>query len=154
MTADADLAALYQGSLRDLAASVRNDRRLVSADASVTRTSRTCGSSITLDVQWQGYSISALGWRTRACTLGMASTAIIVQHAVGETCAGVGENAHLLRRLLAGENVTFPDPWGDLAMFTAARVFPSRFGSIMLPFEALSGACAERTYRTLPDSPR
>lgn len=144
MSADADLAALYQRGLRDLAAGVRNDRRLVPADASITRTSRTCGSTVTLDVQWRGNAIGALGWRTRACTLGMASTAIVVRHATGETCASVGEIAGLLRRLLAGEAVTFPEPWRDLAMFEAARAFPSRFGSILLPFEAVAGACAER----------
>lgn len=143
MTADPDLAALYQRGLRDLAARVRADRRLDPADATVTRTSRTCGSSITLDLRRRGDVIEALGWRTRSCTLGMAATAIVVRQAPGRTFGDVGEAADLLRRLLKGADVTFPEPWRDLSMFRAARGFPARFEAIMLPFDALESVGAE-----------
>lgn len=135
-----DLDALYQRRLRDMAAKVRNDRRLVSADISVTRTSRTCGSSVTLDVCRDGDLIGALGWRVRACTLGMAATAIVVQQAPGQNFDAAAGVAETLRRLLAGEDMVVPDRWRDLAMFVAARGFPSRHGSIMLPFDALAEA--------------
>lgn len=137
MNPDADLAALYQRDLRDWAAQVRADRRLVPADASITRTSRTCGSSVTLDIRRDGGRILELGWRTRACTLGMASTAVVMRNAPGQSLAEVAQVAEALRRLLAGEDVSFPRPWQDLARFTAARSFPARHNSIMLPFEAL-----------------
>lgn len=140
MTADADLSALYQRGLREMAAKVRNDRRLVPADISVTRTSHTCGSSVTIDVCRNGNLLSALGWRTRACTLGMAATAIMVQSAPGQNFDAVDEIAGMLRRLLKGDDVPFPDRWRDLGMFVAARSFPNRHGSIMLPFDALAEA--------------
>lgn len=140
MTADADLSALYQRGLREMAAQVRNDRRLVPADISVTRTSRTCGSSITIDVCRNGNLISDLGWRTRACTLGMAATAVMVQGATGQSFEAVEEIAGMLRKLLQGDDVSFPNRWKALEMFVAARSFPSRHGSIMLPFDALAEA--------------
>lgn len=140
MTGDAELAALYQRELRDWAAQVRNDKRLASPKASVTRNSRTCGSSVTLDIQHDGDRILELGWRTRACTLGMASTAIVVRNALGLSFPDVAEAGGMLRRVLAGEDVSFPKRWENLASFTAARNFPSRHTSIMLPFEALAEA--------------
>lgn len=117
MTADAELAALYQRDLRDLAAQVRNDKRLVPADVSITRTSRTCGSSVTLDIRCDKHRILELGWRTRACTLGMASTAIVVRSVPGQCFAEVAQAADTLRRLLGGDDVSFPRQWEDLAKF-------------------------------------
>ncbi|WP_439271129.1 iron-sulfur cluster assembly scaffold protein [Pseudochrobactrum sp. HB0163] len=140
MTADADLNALYQRELREMAAKIRADKRLVPADISVTRTSPVCGSSVTIDIRRDGAYIHELGWRTRACTLGMAATAIVVQAAIDQNFKAVEEIAAMLRRLLQGEDVTFPAGWQALEMFAAARTFPSRHGSIMLPFEALAEA--------------
>lgn len=140
MTGNADLAALYQDRVRHWAARVRNDRRLSPADFTVTKKSPVCGSALTLDVRAQGRTIQELGYRVRACTLGMASAAVVVATAprrpVEETLAA----GQVLRKLLAGEEVTFPAPWEALEMFVAARDFPTRHGSILLPFEALTEA--------------
>lgn len=138
MSDDAELAALYRHDLRDWAAQVRNDRRLVPADASITRTSRTCGSSVTLDIRRHEDRILELGWRVRACTLGMAATAVVVRHAPGRRFDDVAGVAAMVGDLLNGEDVVFPDGWRDLAAFQAARNFPARHNSIMLAFAALS----------------
>lgn len=140
MNDEAALEALYTRGLRDLATSIRADRRLVPADISVTRRSRTCGSSVTLDVRLDGDRLAALGWRTRACTLSMGATAVIVAHAPGRTFLEIARIAELLRRLLEGKDVSFPKPWGDLKMFAAAQNLRARHGAIMLPFEVLAEA--------------
>lgn len=140
MTANADLNALYQRELREMAAKIRADKRLVPADISISRTSPICGSSVTIDIRRDGEFIRELGWRTRACTLGMAATATVVQAAIDQNFKAVKEIAAMLRRLLQGEDVTFPARWQALEMFAAARTFPNRHGSIMLPFEALAEA--------------
>lgn len=140
MSPDTELTALYQSDLRDWAAQVRKDTRLVPAGVSITRNSRTCGSSVTLDIRRDEDRILELGWRTRACTLGMASTAIVVRNASGRSFAEIAQAADTLRRLLRGDDVSFSRQWEDLAKFTAARNFPARHNSIMLPFEALAEA--------------
>lgn len=140
MSPDAEFAALYRRDLRDLAAQVRNDRRLVPADFSITRNSRTCGSSVTLDIRCDLDRILELGWRTRACTLGMASTAVVVRNAPGQDFAEVEKAAYTLRCFLKGGDVSFPRQWEDLAKFKVARSFTARHNSIMLPFEALAEA--------------
>lgn len=140
MSSEAELAALYRQDLRDWAAKVRNDRRLASADISMTRNSRTCGSSVTLDIRRDKDRILELGWRVRACTLGMASTAIVVHNAPGQGFEDVADVATTLRNLLAGDEVAFPERWRDLAVFAASRHFPTRHNSIMLAFDVLRAA--------------
>lgn len=137
MSNGTDLASVYSRRLRELAAKVRVDKRLVPAEMTVTRTSRSCGSSVTLDIRRDGDTITALGWRTRACTLGMAATAIVVDQAQGRRLRDVVEVAERLRLLLAGADEAIPPPWNDLMVFSAARDLTARHGSIMLPFEAL-----------------
>ncbi len=143
MTTEGDLDTLYQARVRDWARKVRNDARLVPADLTVSPTSPLCGSTLALDIRHDGRTVTALGYRARACTLGMASTAVVVAKAPGRSFAKIGEAGAQLAALLAGENVVFPDHWEELGMFTAARAFPTRHGSIMLPFDALAEAAGK-----------
>jgi len=143
MTTEGDLDALYQARVRNWARKVRNDARLVPADLTVSRTSPLCGSTLALDIRHDGRLVTALGYRARACTLGMASTAVVVAKAPGQSFAEIGEAGAQLAALLAGVDVNFADYWAELGMFTAARAFPTRHGSIMLPFDALAEAAGK-----------
>lgn len=138
MSQNSDPAALYRRELRDLAARMRSDKRLDPADATITCTSRVCGSSVTLDIRQQGGVITALGWRVRACTLGAAATAIVVGAAPGKSFMACADMAEALRRFLSGEDVTFPPDWQALSGFAAARTLKQRHGSILLPFDVLA----------------
>ena len=132
---DAALAALYQPRIRDHAARVRADRRLATPDVTVTCRSPVCGSMLTLDLLFQGDRLAQIGWKARACTLGMASLGIVTRTGIGQTESQIAEVGRQLSAMLEGETVAFPDPWGDLDLFCAARSFPTRFGSILLsPF--------------------
>lgn len=140
------LTALYQDNIRLWARKVRNDRRLAHADVSINRSSPVCGSRLTLDFAFETDRIADLGWMTRACILGMASTAIFVHAATGLTLGEIGTVGDQLRGLLAGEDVTFDDRWEALLLFCAARDFPSRHASIMLPF-AIAAEARRQTPR-------
>ncbi|MAU46112.1 MAG: iron-sulfur cluster assembly scaffold protein [Yangia sp.] len=135
---EAELAALYRPRIRELAARVRSDRRLKNPEATVSRRSHVCGSMITLDLMREQGRITALGWRSRACTLGMASLGLVTEVAVGQCRAEVAAAGAALWDLLHGQEQVFASPWEELSVFSAARGFPTRFGSIMLPFEAIN----------------
>lgn len=124
MATEAEVAALYQKRIRELAASVRTDRRLADADVTVTKRSRVCRSSVTLDVCFQDGRIEALGYRGRACSLGMASTAILVRTVPGLDAPDTAAARDALGELLAGGEVTMPDGWQELGVFSAAVPFP------------------------------
>ncbi|MBL6431194.1 MAG: iron-sulfur cluster assembly scaffold protein [Alphaproteobacteria bacterium] len=122
MTADADLAALYQDRVRHWAARVRNDRRLSHPAITVTKSSPLCGSALTFDVRADGRTLVELGYRVRACTLGMAAAAVVVANGPGTPVADILFAGQMLRRLLAGEDVHF-QLRGTREMFVAARAF-------------------------------
>lgn len=140
MNTQADIGRLYEDRVREWARKSRNDARLVPADLSVRRTSPVCGSAVTLDICHNKEVITALGFQVRACTLGMASTAVVVAKAPECSFAEIHEVATMLSRLLAGDDVHFPVRWDALEMFVAARSFKTRHGSIMLPFQVLGEA--------------
>lgn len=117
---------------------VRVDRRLAPADHSITRTGRTCGSTVTLDLRCDGGRIEAMGYRTRACLLGMAATAVVAGNAPGHALADALAAGDLLRRLLQGLEVEFPSRWEELMLFEAARSLHARHDAILLPFDALA----------------
>ncbi|PVA07444.1 iron-sulfur cluster assembly scaffold protein [Thalassorhabdomicrobium marinisediminis] len=136
--ADTALARLYQPRIREHAARVRRDKRLDNPDVTVTCRSPVCGSAITLDLIIHDGTLTKIGWKGRACTLGMASLGIVVCAAIGQSEVQIAEAGRRLAELLRGEDVDFPQAWIGLAVFCSAREFPTRFGSIELPFDAIT----------------
>ena len=140
---DAALAALYQPRIREHAARVRADRRLATPDVTVTCRSPVCGSMLTLDMVFHEDKLAQIGWKARACTLGMASLGIVARAGISQTQSQIADVGRQLSALLQGEAIAFPDPWRELDLFCAARTFPTRFGSIALPFQAIAQGFAE-----------
>ena len=130
-----DVAELYK-TIKRFSSEVRNDRRLVVPPAdSVTVYSEQCGSQVTVDARIKDNRITEIGYRVRACSLGQATTAIVVRHASGldaETLKRVGDQ---LSDLLAGRGTTCD--WPELEVFALAKDVPSRHRSALLPFEAV-----------------
>ncbi|MFG6660314.1 iron-sulfur cluster assembly scaffold protein [Sulfitobacter sp. 915] len=136
--ADMTLTSLYQPRIREHAARVRRDKRLDSPDVTATCRSPVCGSVVTLDLIILDGIPTRIGWKGRACTLGMASLGIVVRAGIGQTESQISDVAQRLAELLRGEDKDLPPAWEELSVFCAARDFPTRFGSIELPFEAIA----------------
>lgn len=131
---DADLASLYRDHVRMWARKVHKDRRLAKPDVTLARTSRACGSRLTLDLIFKNDHLFDIGWMARTCTLGMASTAVFVASAPGLSLEEIQAVGCELSRLLEGNDMRFDARWKALTMFCAARDFPGRHSSILLPF--------------------
>lgn len=144
-----DLAALYP-ALKLYNAQVRNDRRLQVPPAdSVTVHSAECGSQLTIDAEIKDGRVAQIGYRVRACSLGQASTAIVVNHAVGLDQKTLEHVEKQLRAILAG-GATHCE-WDELEIFSLIKDVPSRHGSILLPFNALR-KIFNRASMALPDT--
>lgn len=146
MNTEADIGRLYEETVREWARKTRNDARLIPADLTLRRTSPVCGSAVTLDIRHDQGRITALGYQARACTLGMASTAVVIAKAPGCNFSEINEIGTKLAGLLGGEDVRFPEGWSALEMFVAARSFKTRHGSILLPFQVLEEAALRLGY--------
>lgn len=107
----------------------------------VTGTARsvTCGSSITvlLELDDRG-NIDAVGLRAQACAVGQAAAAIFAGAAAGHDQAGLALAEADLERWLGGAE-PMPD-WPGLSALAAARDYPARHPTILLPWKAARSA--------------
>lgn len=134
-SAQDDATTLYQ-ALKQCVGRVRRDRRLPSPPAlSATAHSPTCGSSVTLDAVIEDGVIRELGHRVRACSLGQAATAMLLDHAEGLTAERAAKIRAQLQALLRdGQGHC---DWPEFEAFAHASQMPARHGSALLPFDAL-----------------
>jgi NifU-like protein involved in Fe-S cluster formation len=135
-------AALYNRDILRLAASIPHQRRLDAPQASVEKSSLTCGSRVVIDVVTDAQGrVAALGQEVRACALGQASAALMGANAIGRTADELAAARDGLAAFLAGRSED-PGDWPGLAIFHEARRFTARHPSILLAFEAAAEAAA------------
>ncbi len=132
---DDDIERLYR-QLKAYGRVVRQDRRLSDPQVdTVTVRSPLCGSELTLDAVIAGDRVQRLGWAVRACSLGQATTGIVVAHQGELQARDVHAIGVQLESILKGEART--SDWPELQLFAFAQDIPVRHGSALLPFRAL-----------------
>lgn len=123
-------------ALKRYTPAVRRDRRLQGASVdTITVRSPICGSQLTLDTVMENGRVKELGWKVRACALGQAVTAIIIEHLDELDHKTVQTVAAQLQATLKGEGRGCD--WPELDVFAGAKEITSRHESAMLPFRAL-----------------
>lgn len=136
MLDDQAIEEIY-GKLKTHGLVVRQDQRLTGPDVeSITVRSTLCGSELTLDAVIRDGHVQQLGWRARACSLGQATTGIVVQHLAELDAAKVKAVRRQLQAILKGKKVACD--WPELELFTFAEDMPVRHESALLPFSALA----------------
>ena len=104
-----------------------------------TARSVTCGSSITvlLDLDEAG-AIRAVGLQAQACAVGQAAAALFAGAAAGHDDSSLASAEASLRAWLHGAD-EMPD-WPGLSALAAARNYPARHPTILLPWMAARSA--------------
>ena len=138
--------ALYNAAILRLKLAGEVAQRLASPDASATRVSPVCGSKIIADIALAADGrIAAVGMdASKACTLGQASAAVVLERAIGLDVAGLAAIRIALADFLANRAEAAPDGW---AMFAPARAHRARHPSILLALDALLAALNEAGQR-------
>lgn len=133
--------ALYSAAILRLKLAGEAAQRLPAPDGSATRVSPVCGSKVIADVVLDGQArITALALdATRACTLGQASGAVVMEHAPGLDAGGIAATRAALADFLAGRTGDVPAGW---EAFAPARPHRARHPSILLPLDAVLAALA------------
>jgi NifU-like protein involved in Fe-S cluster formation len=114
--------------------------RLAAPQASADRVARLCGSTIHVELNMDGDTVSDFAQEVQACALGQASAAILSQHILGARASEVFAARDGLRGLLKGEAADFPDRFKDFAILASVRDFPARHASTLLALEATTEA--------------
>lgn len=142
MSDESDLIKLYSGRILALAADIPHLGRLDTPDASVTRRSPLCGSSVTVDVKVQGGKLSDLGQDVKACALGQAAAAITAEAAMAADLTTIETGRDQLKAMLKGSGKTPDAPFDGFEVLSPAASYKNRHASIMLSIEALAEAMA------------
>lgn len=134
--------ALYNTVILRLKLAGEVAHRLAAADGSATRVSPVCGSKIIADVALgPDGRIAAVGLdATRACTLGQASAAVVMERVPGMDAAALTATRSALADFLASRAEAAPEGW---AIFVPARAHRARYPSILLALDAVLAALAE-----------
>lgn len=135
--ADADLIKLYSQRILALAADVPHSERLAEADATVSKRSPLCGSTVTVDVRAERGRVADLGMDVKACALGQASAAILGGAAIGKSIDELAAGRDALKALLK-EGAAAPEgDFSGLEVLSPAREYKNRHASILLAWDAL-----------------
>lgn len=139
----AELNAIYNTRILELAADIPRGERLADPDATATAHSKLCGSTITVDLKLEGERIADFGQTVRACLLGQASASIVGREVVGSMVAEIRDVAETMRRMLKEGGSPPTGRWSDLGMLEPVKDYKARHASTLLVFEAIEKALAE-----------
>lgn len=140
------MSELYNKDILRWTTRIPHHERLEAPDISVVKTSRICGSQLTMDACFDGLKIASFGQQVKACALGQASAAIVGQHVIGLTLDELTDIGERFRNMVATGVADFPEKWADLALLAPVHEHPGRRGSVMLPFE-----CLEAVFKAAAD---
>jgi NifU-like protein involved in Fe-S cluster formation len=145
---------LYSDRILALAANMPRAGRLARPDASSEKTSKLCGSTVTVDVSVADGQVSDFAQDVRACALGQASAAVLGAHVVGASVSEVELARDALSAMLKTNGPPPAGRFADLAVLQVVKDYPARHASTLLAFEAaveaIRAAVQAQTTRTIP----
>ncbi len=126
-----------------MAAGIRCTERVQSPDATATARSKLCGSTVTIDLNMSGDTVSGYGQLVKACLLGQAAASIVGRHIIGATAQEVRDAGAAMRRMLKDEGPPPSGRFAELELLEPVKHYRARHGSVMLTFDALEKAISE-----------
>lgn len=141
----AEIGALYQEMILDHYRRPRNKGALDKPDATVEKKNPLCGDEITLQVAFEGDSVSELRFSGRGCSISQASASMMTQLVKGKSTAEIGAIRKQFRDLLLGVPSAADDAQlGSLRALSGVARFPARVKCALLAWSALESALAEK----------
>ncbi|QUD86354.1 iron-sulfur cluster assembly scaffold protein [Phenylobacterium montanum] len=138
---------LYSAKILGLAANLPHAGRLEAPDASSTKVSKLCGSTITVDLTVRDGVVADFAQDVRACALGQAAAAVLGEHVLGATPQEIEVARDALRAMLKADGPPPEGRFSELSVLAPVKDYPARHTSTLLAFEAAAEAA-----RTAVDS--
>lgn len=139
----AELDDVYNTKLIELAGASTRAGRLAAPDASVTMHSKTCGSTVAIDLKMAGGRVCDYAQTVKACLLGQAAASVMAREIVGSTPDELHAVAGQMRAMLKENGAPPCGRWADLAALEPVRNYKARHASTLLVFDAVEKALAE-----------
>lgn len=133
---------LYNARILALAADIPRIGRLDAPQASATKHSKLCGSTVTVDLALDpaGERVAEFAHEVKACALGQASSSVMARQVVGATPAELRAVREAMRRMLKESGPPPDGRFADLAVLEPVRAHKARHASTMLTFDAVAEA--------------
>ncbi|MCY4502448.1 MAG: iron-sulfur cluster assembly scaffold protein [Alphaproteobacteria bacterium] len=128
------LFKLYTRDILRLAGAIARVGRLDDADGEATRTSRLCGSTMTVEIAIEDGRITDYAQRIQACAFGQASAALFAETAPGRNAGEVEAGRAQVEAFLKG-GAAPNGVWSDFERLEPVREVKARHGAVLLPFE-------------------
>lgn len=134
---------VYNRRILELAADIPRLGRLPAPGASATAHSKLCGSTVTVDLEMQGDTVTDFAHEVKACALGQASSSIMARNVIGSKADELRDIRQQMRRMLKEKGTPPGGKWIDLAVLEPVRDYQARHASTMLTFDAVVAAIDE-----------
>ncbi len=148
----ATLTDIYNDKIMALAGNIPRVGHLANPDAVVTRHSRLCGSTITVELKMSGDVVTDYAHQVKACLLGQCAAAIMAHNIVGSTQEELQQVARQMRAMLRDNGPPPSGKWADLALLEPVRDYKARHASTLLVFDAVEAAMAEIQAKRNPET--
>lgn len=130
---------IYQEAIKALASAAIAQGSLASADGRAFLDNPLCGDCVEMQVCVADGAISALAHQVKGCLLCRASASLIGKHATGARLEDI-EGISAAASALLEKQAPPPPGWEELTVFAPVHAHPSRYGCVLLPFQALIAA--------------
>ncbi|ESQ74382.1 iron-sulfur cluster assembly scaffold protein [Asticcacaulis sp. AC402] len=134
---------LYSREILRRTTQLQHVGRLAHPQGAADRTAKLCGSTIHVEVIMSADTVSDFAQEVQACALGQAAAAILSRSVIGATKDEIVAARDALRRLLKGDDTTFPKRFEDMQILTGVKDFPARHASTLLALEATVDAISD-----------
>ncbi len=143
---DANLSALYQEMILDHYRRPRNKGTLEKPQAEVEMKNPLCGDEITLQMEFDGETISDLKFTGRGCSISQASASMMTELIKGKSEAEAVEIRAKFRAMVMGDATAAGDPMlGKVRSLSGVAKYPARVKCALLGWNAMEAGIHQHT---------
>lgn len=128
---------IYNDKILEYAAHIEKIGRLANPDASSTKHSKICGSTVTVDLNIKDNIVVDFAHLVRACALGQASSSLMASHIIGCTTDELRNLRDTIWRMLTENGAAPTGKFADFACLEPIKDYQARHASTMLTFDAV-----------------
>lgn len=128
---------IYNDKILEYAAHIEKIGRLANPDASSTKHSKICGSTVTVDLNIKDNVVVDFAHLVRACALGQASSSLMASHIIGCTTDELRNLRDTIWRMLTENGAAPTGKFADFACIEPIKDYQARHASTMLTFDAV-----------------
>jgi nitrogen fixation NifU-like protein len=142
----AQIQGLYQEMILDHYRRPRNKGEIPDADETIVMKNPLCGDEITVQLRYDGDTVSDIGFSGRGCSISQASASMMTQLVKGRNLEEIESLRGRFRDMVMGtEDAADDKSLGSLRALSGVSKFPARVKCALLAWDALTEGVRRRS---------